>query len=363
MIIALLGLAFVGGCNRPRDSGALASIPAGATITITLDRELADSPYTLRFRANAGQSLLVVLANLTWMSDAPHQADGDKLSVIPPGDRQSERLPTRPGDDHSPGSFWMNTLPKNGVYQFVVDRPFKNPYRLQVTLMDAHDPILDPGISPDKVSIDLSAVAPGKLLSLQPFNPPVEGTIDDFWPAHLGLLSENLVLRIISMDGLRKIDRDHGGDGWVYQLDNLQLALGPGARPISPKKLPLAGYGNAAIYFWGRQEFIEGKNWRGLRWIAKYQQDTGSLSNPLAYMVQAITRDGRHFIHVYTNVEYVAIPGELARPIDQGQWDERPRLFEAFQDRVRRALDSAAPTSFKPDLNQLDAAVRSLELR
>jgi len=53
----------------------------------------------------------------------------------------------------------------------------------------------------------------------------------------------------------------------------------------------------------------------------------------------------------------------LKRQTQRGSWKvDDAKTYEIFQSKVKTALTNASPKSFKPDLDQLDAFVRSIEL-
>lgn len=115
--------------------------------------------------------------------------------------------------------------------------------------------------------------------------------------------------------------------------------------------------------YWGKIDLLEGKSWRGLRWLGVYGQDVGPLENPIAYQLEAITSDGRYVILFSKDVEFLNPPRELTRLSDKQVRElDKPGPLKAFQLRVTDALTAARPESFRPDLSQLDAAVLSLEL-
>jgi hypothetical protein len=83
------------------------------------------------------------------------------------------------------------------------------------------------------------------------------------------------------------------------------------------------------------------------------------------YVFAAVSKDGKYFVWFLTDVDYLNPPPELFKLSDQQmtQFDDGHKSWESFQSRVRKGLTDASPKSFKPDLDQLDAVMRSLELR
>jgi hypothetical protein len=212
-------------------------ITAGATVSITKhipasSREI----YTLA--ASAGQTLLVDLEN----------AEGE-VQVLGPG-----ATTPLPSVDLAGKTDWMNVLAKSGTYQIAVRPTSKKPYDLLITLMDPHDPRLDPGIKPDQVSLDLGAFGGKAKLTEQPFRPRLTGELDDGWPAHLSVQNEKIEFKIMSLEGLKKrMVRD---PEWTKGLGRLEAALKPGGKTVPPEQLP-PGNVEAALRLGAREEFVE----------------------------------------------------------------------------------------------------------
>ena len=249
----------------------------------------------------------------------------------------------------------MNVLPHGGDYRITIDRPSKKRYVLRVTLMDPHDPRLDPGIQTDRVSIAPEFLHWGKPLSLKPYEPGSFCQIDENWPAHLGMEDYGFGVEIMRVEGLKKAWWEDPEQ--LKALGRLELALNRQTAPANP---PLDTDKDAGFLHWGKPELIEGKSLRALRWVVELTNGRGPLQNPLEYMVQAETNDGRYFLQIRMEVEYLNPPAGLTKPSDADLLD---RAFDAFQRKVNGALAAASPDSFKPSLKKLDTAVRALELR
>ena len=304
-------------------------ITAGATWSI-IKHVPASSREIFTVAASAGQTLLVDLEN----------GEGE-VEVLGPG--VPKPLPSvelaGPAD-------WMNVLAKPGTYQIAVRTTTKNPYDLVITLMDPHDPRLDPGLAPDQVSLDLGSFGGKAKLTLQPFLPLLMGELDDPWPAHLSVENGKIEFKIMSLEGLKKrMARD---PEWTKALGRLEAALQPGGKPVPPQQLP-PGYVEAALMLGTREEIVENQSFRALRYVGHFAQDESPPSNPISYILQGISRDGRYFIMMRAQCSHpsLAKPGSTA---------------PAALREVARRLATAAPDSFNPSLIQLDAVARSLRL-
>jgi len=340
--------------------------------TIVREARAVGGSDVLEIEALAGQTLLLGLNNgPEYVEYLGERSGKGGLRVLPPGGSESRALPSRGREDSDYGT-WINVLPKTGVYHVLVQWSSSKPYLLRITLMDRHDPRLDPGITVERVSIDWSALGAPATLTLRPFEPMISGTVDDFWPAHLAAVTSSFQFRIMALDGIKKMQL--GGTEWLQGISRLESALRAREEVATPDLLPLSGYQDAALYFWGQQERLEGKAWSGLRWIGWYSQ--GGLGDtadpiPLNYVFEAVSRDGRYFIMMFANVEYRNPPGELLRMVrDPSQLDgsnPSPKAYEeqlhALQPKVRRYLNEAEPSSFRPSVRGLDALARSIELK
>jgi hypothetical protein len=251
--------------------------------------------------------------------------------------------------------------------------------------MDAHDPRLDPAISPARVFLDTTLWGVSNALSARPFYPPTFDGLEDNWPAHLAIITKDLQFRIMSVEGIKKALSED--DRWTAGLARLESALRPGGRSATPDLLPLAIYQHSGLCFWGKQEIVEGKTWREMRWVGWYSQDCAggppSDPEPMNYILEAISRDGKFFILILADIAYLHPSPEWRRVLEEEDEKsarlidsltvgrERSRAIEALDEEENRLLrhavnlhlDKAQPNSFKPNLRQLDAAAHSLDLR
>ena len=115
-----------------------------------------------------------------------------------------------------------------------------------------------------------------------------------------------------------------------------------------PSQLP-PGYVDAALMLGSREEIVENPSFRALRYLGHFAQDESAPRNPMTYVLQGISRDGRYFITMRTQTSHPS----LAKP---------GASTPAALKEVARRLAAASPDSFKPSLTQLDAIARSLRL-
>ena len=105
----------------------------------------------------------------------------------------------------------------------------------------------------------------------------------------------------------------------------------------------------AALRMGAREEIVENQSFRALRYVGYFAQDVTPPSNPMSYILQGISRDGRHFIMLRAQCSHPS----LAKP---------GASTPAALREVARRLAAAPPDSFTPSLTQLDAVARSLKL-
>jgi hypothetical protein len=109
------------------------------------------------------------------------------------------------------------------------------------------------------------------------------------------------------------------------------------------------GYVEAALMLGTREEIVENQSFRALRYVGHFGQDESPPSNPMSYILQGVSRDGRYFIMMRAQCSHPS----LAKP---------GSATPAALREVARRLAAAAPDSFNPSLIQLDAVARSLRL-
>ncbi len=143
----------------------------------------------------------------------------------------------------------------------------------------------------------------------------------------------------------------------------LQAQLQSPGKPIDAKNLPYANWGNdAGTVMTARPALITGMGWKAWRWVEGLSQD-GDYPGGLSYVAEGITDDGRFFFRITSDISHPA-QRRLSTDNIVGV-DERARDRADTQNRLllEKALASANPSSFTPNLNNLDAVIRSLKLK
>jgi hypothetical protein len=311
--------------------------------------------------ANAGQ-LLRVKMNET--QDAHFRYDEVKGALF----SVKARLPGTGSPELDAGAedcystTWLYTLPQTGTYQVVFDRGGER-LGIAFALLDNSDPVAGPGIKPEQVSVDFGVFAQGQLAAI-PYN--LECGVGDSWPSHLGMKNRGFEFRIMPLTGYKAIFKQDRG------MELLEAALQKRVKDASAVGLPYPGYGDSALNLATQPRFFQGDGWRGLRWIGAFGQDVSCGfaldGQDSAYVFEGLSDDGRFFILMRAAISNPAVGRQLnqdcvtaldatpKRNIDELFKKDMPAIFE-------RDMAAADPASFQPNLDQLDAVIRSLKLK
>jgi len=310
-------------------------------VTTTLRRPPSERE-TFLVSASAGQTLLVEL-NID-KTRLPDGASQDRIQVSP----ETAGPSVSPFGEQDAWQNWINVLPRSGAWRVTVYSPERLPHDVRMTLLDPHDPRLDPGIAADGVSLR----GPHGTMnwSLKPFMPVVLSPVE-FGPAHLEARDGEYWARIMAVDGFKKTWwMDGGGEKRVVRL---QSALRSRTFMVSPQLFPSGATDVADLTFIARRSLLAGKSVRAIRWIGAYSQmGEGVPVNPLVYAADGITSDGRFLVLVRATVSHPAVPKDIM--------DLEGAKLQAFLARLSHLLEAASPDSFEPSLTHLDAMIESL---
>ena len=301
------------------------------------DKVPSDRPSEFTLTAQSGQVLRVELE------------DGGREGNLP----ATVSLQTASGtavkpitEDYCPNDS-LFPLPSNSAYH-VLFTPQGARKSVRLTLLEATDPLISAGTKPEQISVDLGAHDKSKAVEAKPLEITCE--VGESWPAHILVQSNHFNLRVMQTAGYEELFRQK------KHMAVLRASLRPGAKPPDAKDLPYAGSEDAAAVMTARAEFIKGNGWRGWRWLEGQAQDGDyPASDGLGYTFEAITDDGRFFIRARTGISHPDI--KRIHPSDVvEQNDTQLRLL------LEKSLAAAPPSSFSPNLNDLDAIIRSLKI-
>ena len=319
---------------------ALLALFVAGTGTTTLQRVPTTKIDTLPVSGRAGQTLLVEV-NI----EKPDRDSGEHTITI--FDPASRPLASSLGDDTSLN--WMRRLEMSGNYRLQIACTNARPYTLRVTLLDANDPRLDPGVRPEQISV----TDPGHRItwSNEGFFPVVP-ELSDYGPTHWKSAGGTLDIEVLPLEGVRKTF-------WIANVgpkavERLKSALdGNGA--IDPQGLPGDLNSEAALTFATQVRRIHGSGIRAVRWLGNYDQSDTSPVTPLTYAADGITSDGKLLVVARGTAAHRALPKDVLEL-------EGPRLHE-YRRKMAQRLNGEPATSFSPDLEKLDAIVQSILVR
>jgi hypothetical protein len=232
---------------------------------------------------------------------------------------------------------------------------------IDFTMLANDDPLVDPGIAPDQISIDLGPIGKGKQMKLQPFGQWSGCSEDDSQPTHWELQGGRVEFQIMQVAGYKKALEP---DSSMSRLEST-LRLGKMA-PVT--ELPYPSMPGIGLNLWGRQRFLEWDGWKGIGWVGAFGQDwvcSFAGEDVLAYVVQAISDDGRFFVMMRvwvsnseagSHLDQKCLAGPKGRDFDNFFKNQMPVIFD-------KEVSTADPASFTPNLDQLDAVIKSLKLK
>lgn len=339
---------------RPPDLGN--AVPAKTfqvqlPVLFTSDQLPEDSIVEFRFTAKAGQVLHVRMREDEWYYYLLVQKQsGDAHGLIPGGDSEGNRLYTLPETrDYRVVGLHTASRERNGSNAAI-----------QLALLNIDDPLVDPGIRPDQISINAGDLAASAKWTLIPYS-HFEGYAEDPWPSHLALEGAQLEFRVMPIVGYKKIVSSE-------DMDKLQAALQSNGKGADPRKFPYSGHNDAALEVATRPKFLQGQGWRGLRWIGQYSQDYVCGFKYLTYVFEGISDDGKFFFMMQRGMSNAEVTGALDRACTDGlRGKKQEEEFKAFFDKemppvLEKDISAADPVSFQPGLDRLDAIALSLKL-
>lgn len=303
-----------------------------------------NGPIEFKVRGNAGQFLLVHVS----LNNPP-------VTAQLPGTR-GQLL--RGGGDCNRNNLFL--LPQTGSYR-VLYLAGQWQANVDFTLFDSNDPIVGPGIRPEQVTMDFGRLAQGPLMAV-PYH-VFCGEGDESWPTHLALESDKLDFRIMPADAYKRMAMFDPG------VAKLEAILRPGAQ--------LAVGQNVIFdhrFHWGayilsaRPQLIVGEGWRGVRWIAGFGGDEEYPRQGLGYVFSGMTNDGRYLFFLSADISH---PDQKRLQPPTKTYGTPPRTWEGSDPEkdsparmeLEKSLNSVDPASFQPNLDQLDAVIRSLKLK
>lgn len=142
------------------------------------------------------------------------------------------------------------------------------------------------------------------------------------------------------------------------RIDGLKLILDDDALP-SGGVFPILPTFNSTQDVGGQVTRLEFEGGRGLRFIARYSQGVAPVVNPdIFYTFQGLTEDESLFVAAFFPLYVSLLP-------DQTQVEDQDDFNQGYQDYladISSKLDMLSPNDFEPDLETLDALIRSMTI-
>jgi len=134
------------------------------------------------------------------------------------------------------------------------------------------------------------------------------------------------------------------------------------AAPQDSPDLPFLPLINAAQVTHAHLEYLDFKSGQGLRYLTMFSQGLVPINNnELIYTYQGLTRDGKYYVAAVLPVIHPSLPADGS--ITGSEPPEFTSDFTAYVQNTTSALNAQAANTFTPDLAQLDAMLRSLEIQ
>ena len=158
--------------------------------------------------------------------------------------------------------------------------------------------------------------------------------------------------------------------GAAQNIIRLQTVLLNPAGPLSNDTLPNVPFFNAGQVFAAQTKVIQFKNGSGVRMLTEYAQYYATINNnDLFYHFQGLTSDGRYYIIAILPVTapMLANDDNPESPVPAGGipfpgFDAPASDLEAYYNNITAALNTAAPETFNPTINILDALISSIQV-
>ncbi len=122
--------------------------------------------------------------------------------------------------------------------------------------------------------------------------------------------------------------------------------------------LPFLPLFNAAQMMHVQMQYLDFGNGQGVRFLTQFSQGLNAINNyELIYTFQGLTSDGKYYVAAVLPVTHPELPA--SNEVSEGMLNDYP----AYISNTVLQLGQQNGNSFTPDLSQLDALIRSIEIR
>lgn len=256
---------------------------------------------------------------------------------------------------------YIYAMPQTGKYR-ILYAPWDGNSEIKFSWMDSSDPVIDPGIKREQFSVDLKPFAQKDQFTVQPIaGCDEEGSFA--MPTHLGVDNKDFEFRIMSTAAYLKVRPQD------KSLAVLEAVLENSSAKLTPDDFPYSRRNNWCGYTTTlRPERISGDGWHGVRWIGGFGGDEDYPSCGLGYVFNGISNDGRYLIVLMANLEHADLtrfmpPRKTAGPPGHTWETSDPTVETEMRQKLEKSLSASEPSAFTPNLNDLDAMIRSLKFK
>lgn len=132
--------------------------------------------------------------------------------------------------------------------------------------------------------------------------------------------------------------------------------------PAETANMPFLPLFNAAQVMHVHVQFLDFTSGQGVRYLTMFSQGIVPINNnELIYTYQGITSDGKYYVAAVLPVNHPDLPAD--GKVTGNEPPEFTSDFTTYLANVVKMLNPQADTTFTPDLTQLDAMMRSLEIK
>jgi len=160
---------------------------------------------------------------------------------------------------------------------------------------------------------------------------------------------------------------------FIYPVDDLEKANEGAGNMVttlqsliqSPQEIPNMPFlplFNKIQVMHAHIQYLDFNNGQGLRYLAEFSQGIVPINNnELMYTYQGLTNDGKYYVAAVLPVNHPSLPTDGT--VTGNEPSEFTSDFPTYLANVVNDLNTQAANTFTPDLTQLDAMMRSLEIK
>jgi hypothetical protein len=178
--------------------------------------------------------------------------------------------------------------------------------------------------------------------------------------------------RCLTLQGYPVVNHQFEPQIFVYPVADLAKAnetAGKGAADLQTllqtrqagDQLPFLPLSNAAQVLHAQVQYLDFKDGKGVRLLTQLAQGMVAVNNhELIYTFQGLTNDGKYYIAAVLPVTNPVLPASSKLSDEQAK---ALNDYPAYRSGMITLLNQQPSGSFTPDLNKLDAVIRSIEVK